>query len=263
MVERLKMNQIPRIECIPDVTELISNMDTKLKINDDLPIDTVTTTKTLPDIINDLVPILERRIQQFHEMFDLPLLAEYWEEVLHRSIKDLGYETTWTPTRSHGIGEDLSIIGINNSRISCKSGVLNTPRGGKESVKWSGSRSTSFDTLKEKIEHLSGDHDDYYFCLAKKMPFVKRYKLLVFPSSVCKVDQLQWEESSSGKQWMGVGSFTSSIGKSMSAQLWTTLPLDSILIQKDIVIPVRIEERIKTLEDTVEKLIARIQDNEE
>jgi hypothetical protein len=85
-----------------------------------------------------------------------------------------------------------------------------------------------FDTLEEKIDHFSQSHDDYYFLLAKKKTFDGTYKLLVFKSSICKVNKLEWTLSSSGKTWGGTGEFTAIIGKSMSAQLWTTLPLNLI-----------------------------------
>ena len=67
-----------------------------------------------------------------------------------------------------------------------------------------------------------------YFLLAKNKPFDKKYKLIIFKSEICKVDKLTWTESESGKQWKGIGDFMANIGKSMSAQLWTTLPLDMI-----------------------------------
>ena len=213
------------------------------------------------EYITDLLPILTRRIKDYHKMFSLPLIAELWEETLHRSFEELDIETTWKPNRSHTIGEDMRLRNIDNSRISCKSGIWwsanmtvkelkielkkrGLPRTGKKKdlvdrltaecgpcqlkVKFNGGRSTRCPTLEDKINHFSQSHDDYYFMLSKKTPFDNTYKLIVFESSICRVDQLNWSESSSGKQWKGTGNFTASIGKSMSAQLWTTLPLNLI-----------------------------------
>lgn len=180
-------------------------------------------------IINEIVPKIQKRIKEFHKMFSLPLIAEYWEETLSKSFKEIGFENDWTPGRSHKIGEDMKLFDIENSRISCKSGVISDNRElKKECVKWSGSRTTSFQTLSDKLEHLSKSHDDWYFLLAKVSKFNKKYKLLVFPSHICKPSKLLWNDTKSGKQWQGKGEFLAEISKSMSAQLWTTFPLDMI-----------------------------------
>lgn len=191
-------------------------------------------TKTMQEAVRDVLPFLTKRIKKYHELFSQPLIAEFWEETLHNSFEDSGYATTWKPDRSHKVGEDMRLHGIASSRISCKSGQMLTPRGGTPSVKFNGSRTTSQATLEEKIRHLCANHDDWYFLLAKKKNFDKTYKLLVFESSRCKVDKLAWKENASGKQWMGNGEFQASINKSMSAQLWTTLPMDLVTYQYDI-----------------------------
>jgi hypothetical protein len=189
----------------------------------------------LTELLPALLPILQRRIVDYHGMFSMPLIAEMWEETLHRSFEELGYKTTWKPDRSHTVGEDMRLENIMDSRISCKSGQFIAPRELKrDCVKISGSRSTRFISLEDKIKHFSNDHDDFYFCLAKNKKFNNKYKLLVFPSSLCKVDQLTWTESASGKEFKGTGPFIASIGKSMSAQLWTTIPLDYIPYQFEI-----------------------------
>jgi hypothetical protein len=195
----------------------------------------VTTTKTLPEFLEALLPAITSRVKAYHKLFSLPLIAEQWEETLHRSFKDIGQNTTWKPDRSHAIGEDMRLDGINNSRISCKSGQFVNDRSlGKTCVKFNGSRSTSFPTLEEKLAHFCESHDDYYFLLAKDKNFNKKYKLLVFESPICRVDKLTWTESASKKSWNGEGNFKACIGKSMSAQLWTTLPLDMIPYQFEI-----------------------------
>lgn len=187
------------------------------------------------ELLDKLLPILKRRIKQYHELFSLPLIAEQWEETLSRAFEEIGHPTTWTPDRSHKVGEDMSIKNIPNSRISCKSGQFITPRSlNKKCVKFNGSRTTTQKTIEDKIAHLCNNHDDYYFLLAKSKPFNKKYKLLVFPSSICKVNQLKWTLSKSGKQYKGNGPFIADINSSMSSQLWTTLPLDMITHQYEI-----------------------------
>ena len=193
-------------------------------------------TETMNDIVLKLIPALMKRIRQYHELFTQPLIAEFWEETLHNAFADSGFSTTWKADRSHKVGEDMRIENMPNSRISCKSGQLTTPRKGSPSVKFNGSRTTSQESIADKIAHLSADHDDWYFVLAKKKPFDKTYRLLIFESSVCKVNKLTWAENDSGKQWIGVGDFQASINKSMSSQLWTTLPMDMVTYKYDIVV---------------------------
>ena len=165
-------------------------------------------TKTLPELLPLLIPAITKRIKSYHTLFSLPLIAEQWEETLHRSFMDIGQNTSWEPDRSHAVGEDMRLINIENSRISCKSGQFVSDRSlSKICVKFNGSRSTSYPSLQEKIAHFCESHDDYYFLLAKDKNFNKKYKLLVFESPVCKVDQLTWEESASGKAWNGTGKF--------------------------------------------------------
>ena len=191
--------------------------------------------KKIPDFLGKLIPVITERVKAYHGLFSLPLIAEQWEETLHRSFLDIGQSTTWKPDRSHKVGEDMRLAKIDNSRISCKSGqFIRDSALGKTCVKFNGSRSTSFKNLEEKLEHFSADHDDYYFMLAKDKTFNKLYKLLVFKSNICKVNQLEWSQSTSGKTWNGIGDFKATIGKSMSAQLWTTFPLDMISYQFDI-----------------------------
>ena len=191
----------------------------------------------IDNLVTRLIPVLTRRITQYHEMFSLPLIAEQWEETLHRSLDEVGYKTTWEPIRSHAIGEDMRLVGVDNSRISCKSGqFINDRTLHKACVKFNGSRSTRFPTIDEKIGHFSASQDDYYFLLAKHKKFNNQYKLIIFESILCRADKLAWTESASKKSWNGCGDFSAVIGKSMSAQLWTTLPLDMIRHAHDIVI---------------------------
>ena len=178
--------------------------------------------------IQALITVLQARICSYHEMFSLPLIAEQWEEVLHRSFRDLGINTTWNPNRSHKVGEDMRLQGIENSRISCKSGTIQSRR---TQVKFNGGRSTSFSTLEGILNHFSGDHEDLYVLLSKKesskkKPFDMKYQLLIFPSSLCKPNLLEWTETRGG--WKGTGNFQATITRKMSNQLWTTLPLDLI-----------------------------------
>jgi hypothetical protein len=153
-------------------------------------------------------------------------MAEQWEEVLYRTLKDIGLSPKWDNDRSHKVGEDIFENSI--GRISCKSGAIEGKK--KDKVKFSGSRTGSYKLLKEKLEFLSSSHDDFYFLLAKDKKDINKknfkYKVLIFSSTSCKVDRLNWEKTKGG--WKGNGSFEATIHNSMSGQLWTTLPLNMI-----------------------------------
>lgn len=196
---------------------------------------TTTMQKTVPEFLEKLVPVIQKRVRAYHDMFSLPLIAEQWEETLHRAFQEIGQETTWKPDRSHAVGEDMRLDGVDRSRISCKSGQFVNDRSLKKMcVKFNGGRSTRHETLEEKLAHFSKSHDDYYFLLAKHKPFNKKYKLLVFESEICKVDKLAWKLSDSGKTWNGEGEFKAQINEPMSAQLWTTFPLDMVSFSYEI-----------------------------
>lgn len=181
--------------------------------------------------LDNLIPKIKNLINKYHKLFSLPLYGEHWEEILNKSFEDIGVKTSWVPKRSHKVGEDMRLIKKKNFRISCKSGqIFYSKILDEECVKFNGGRSTSFSSLKSKINHFSNNHEDYYFLLAKSLPKEenKNYSLLVFKSSICKVNKLKWQKSVSGKIWEGRGKFYATINKSMSSQLWTTLPLSLI-----------------------------------
>ena len=45
------------------------------------------------ELLDELVPFITNRTKAFHTMFSLPLIAEQWEETLHRAFKDIGKNT--------------------------------------------------------------------------------------------------------------------------------------------------------------------------
>ena len=55
----------------------------------------------------NIASAIEKRIKRYHEDFSLPLMAEQWEEVLTRSLRDVGLNPEWDNDRSHKVGEDI------------------------------------------------------------------------------------------------------------------------------------------------------------
>lgn len=197
----------------------------------------------LLSIIKDLTTVVEKNIKAFHNLLCQPITGTIWEELLSKSFNEIGYETTWKPDNSHKIGEDMRIVSLENSRISCKSGVITHNRTHKlgECVQFSSSRTTSFKTLEEKLDHLSKRHCDYHFMLSKCDKFDGTYKLLIIKANNCNVRDLEWEPNKNGKPGDYVsrigGPFKATITGSMSGQLWVTLPLSRVEYIFDIGVP--------------------------
>lgn len=190
-----------------------------------------------------LVGAIEKNIKSFHNLLSQPITGTIWEEILSKSFTEIGHNTTWKPDNSHKVGEDMRIISLENSRISCKSGVITHNRTHKlgECVQFSSSRTTSFKTLEEKLQHLSKSHYDYHFMLSKKDKFDGTYKLLIIKADNCNVGDLEWEQNKNGKPDDYVtkvgGPFKATITGSMSGQLWVTLPLTRVEYIFDIEVP--------------------------
>ena len=193
--------------------------------------------------VGGLIGVIEKNIKSFHNLLSQPITGTIWEEILSKSFTEIGHNTTWKPDNSHKVGEDMRIISLENSRISCKSGVITHNRTHKlgECVQFSSSRTTSFKTLEEKLQHLSKSHYDYHFMLSKKDKFDGTYKLLIIKADNCNVGDLEWEPNKNGKPDDYVtkvgGPFKATITGSMSGQLWVTLPLTHVEYIFDIEVP--------------------------
>ena len=201
--------------------------------------------------LQDLAKHIENRVKSYHQSLRPPagmppvgiaLTSELWECVLTYSLHDVGARTLWKPG-SHAVGKDirtnfLAGTGEMQERISCKSGSFKmTKQGvnkGRETIEISGPRTQSYKTLKEKLNHLSQSHDDYYFALSKYVNQIKQgnyqYRLGVFPSSLVKPLPLKyWNEEHSNTQMKSEGEgIVQTINKAMSCQLWTTIDSDKI-----------------------------------
>jgi hypothetical protein len=184
--------------------------------------------------MNSLVGAVEKNVTAFHNLIRQPITGTIWEEILSNSFSDVGYNTTWKPDNSHKVGEDMSISELMMSRISCKSGVFkkNKSHNLGSCVQFSSSRTTSFKTLKDKLNHLSKSHYDYHFMLSKNDKFDGTYKLLIIDANVCNVNDVTWESNKNGKPDDYVtkvgGPFKGVISAAMSGQLWVTLPLTHV-----------------------------------
>lgn len=188
---------------------------------------------TLRDFLNDkekfylLKEAIVNRLKSYHSFFDQPLTGTYWEEVLSKSFGDVGVGTTWTPTNSHKVGEDMKVVGMNEARISCKSGVIvnNRTHNLGNCVEYSSSRTSRYESIQEKIVYLDENRYDYHFLLSKKKKFDRRYELFILCKDMCKLGDLTWDFTQPNNPNID-GPFKAIImGKTMSSQLWVTMPV--------------------------------------
>jgi hypothetical protein len=177
----------------------------------------------------NLIDEIRKRIKEHHILYDLSVKGEYWEEILAKSIIAIGGTTDWTPERTHTIGKDqiCSWNGYINKRISNKSGVYTIS---SNILKINGSRSTTHQTLEDKINYFSDKQEDVYFCLATST--LKRdlnYYLFCFESSLLDYKSAQWEEQHTNEKLIGwkcsTDMFNAWIKRNMSDQLWTHIKL--------------------------------------
>lgn len=187
-------------------------------------------------LTNELVKEIRKRIKRHHKLYDLPVKGEYWEEIFAHSIEATGGKSDWIADRSHGIGKDQTCLFDNNveKRISNKSGVytLSTNR-----LKISGSRSTTYQTIEEKIQHFSNKQEDLYFCLAtSSLKKDTNYYLFYFDTEILDYHNATWEEQyNQESELMGwkcsTETYDAWIRKGMSDQLWTHLKLNNTNIK--------------------------------
>lgn len=188
----------------------------------------------------DLLDKIEFRIKQHHKLYDLPLIAEYWEEVFAKSIEDVEGYSDWLPDRSHSVGKDqICTLFGKTIKISNKSGKYNPS---SNTLQISGSRSGEYKTLRQKLKFFSDKQEDVYVCLATstKKPKMKEYYFFSFDTSILDYDKVEWTPKMS-RQNKQVGwqcktdTYYAAIYQSLSGQLWTTINLDSANIKPEVI----------------------------
>jgi len=142
--------------------------------------------------------------------------AEMFEEILYKSLCKISNNVVWN-YNSHMTGVDIVFEGV---RISCKSGKIT-----KNKLKYSGSRTTTYKSIKDKVSFLSNNHEDIIVFLAEQNGM---YHLYTIPSSfIIFGSPEEWKEDM--KKWKRVDGYLSmSINKSMSDQLWVEIDLEKI-----------------------------------
>jgi len=171
---------------------------------------------------------MEEQFQIYHRLLVSPINGINWENLLYNSLIKQSDDVLWNPG-SHQVGTDIT---YNDIRISCKGGRMKGKKKPKFTV--SSHRTTSKKTLEEKINYLSENHEDVFFCLSYKEDLPNHhYTLYTFDSDILDYRSLNWKKTKDG--WKGIGNtFVARIHKSMSDQLWLDIPL-SLLNERAII----------------------------
>tara|TARA_Y100000310_G_scaffold293155_1_gene322549 strand:- start:207 stop:767 length:561 start_codon:yes stop_codon:yes gene_type:complete len=171
---------------------------------------------------------LTTQFESYHDLLISPINGIHWENLLYNALLKQSDDIIWNPG-SHQVGTDITYNGIG---ISCKGGRI---RGKKRPIfNISSHRTTSYTTLQEKIEYLSLNHEDAFFCLSYKDDLPSHhYTLYTFDSDVLDYKSLEWQSTKGG--WKGKGpTFEAKIQSSMSDQLWLLVPL-SVLNERVVI----------------------------
>jgi hypothetical protein len=162
----------------------------------------------------------KKNLELHHDLYpEIPLDNKLLESIFERSLfGDVKHDTG-----SHSIGYDLI---VSNKKISVKSGKYKSNR---NLLIFSSHRTTSHNTIEEKVKFIDEDHFDYQYNFAKVDDWkkTKAYKLIVFKKEQLKVGELNFEKNDSG--WLGENdNIRVSIKEKMSDQVWYTINLNKI-----------------------------------
>ena len=187
-----------------------------------------------------LIREIEKRILVHHYLYKTPIKGTLWEDIFAHSVIAVGGTSDWRADNSHESGKDQSCSwgDLENTRISNKSGYYTIS---SNSLKISGSRTTTFPTIEEKVQYISDKKEDYYVCLAQStLKKDENYYIFWFDTNVLDYQNQIWEEtldkkgSSSGWKCESP-KYRAWINKSLSDQLWTHINLKECGIEPIII----------------------------
>lgn len=158
----------------------------------------------------------------------VPVRAESWEEVIYAVLLYMEYEVTWEPT-SHAKGVDLEVkIGQETLKISAKGGKITDQK-----LSLSSYRLTRFGSLANMLGFLRDNAEEidiYLICAREDKYRHVRYNVFrVLPKVLVPAVALQaenWVEDKQGWELKANVGFEARIVKSMSNQLWYSIPID-------------------------------------
>lgn len=171
------------------------------------------------------------KLRIHHSVYRLPCTSEYLEELISDILTENNLPNDWKPNRSHSVSVDMTIDDqedIVGPSISVKSGIYD-PK--KKILKFSGSRLGKYETIDDKIDHVTNSSADLYVCLSKvesdwsTVPSkneTKTYYLFIFDKSQLDYKSAVWYDKD-GIWCLDAIGLSAYISPSMSHQLWTKI----------------------------------------
>lgn len=188
-----------------------------------------------PDIINwaRFKELATKLIEYQARVTRIPIRAESWEEVIYAVLLYMEHEVSWDPT-SHAKGVDLEVrIG---KGVFDQQKVTISAKGGKiddSTLSLSSYRLTRFRSLGSMLEFLkhNAEEIDIYLICAREEQYEHRiYNIFkVTPSALipdAALDPKNWRETDQAWILSADVGFEARIVKSMSNQLWYSIPID-------------------------------------
>lgn len=170
-----------------------------------------------------------------HELYSNICKDVYLEELSSKAFKSIGKGSDWKADCSHEVGRDQT---VGEAKISNKSGMISIEND-NVTIKISGSRTSKYPTIEEKIDFLNKKNYDYILgcgtATGEKnneenllFDFPRRYYLYVIDGAKINYSNLKWIENKDKKgnqkwQAIGKGIIADIQTKSTSNQLWLTL----------------------------------------
>ena len=143
------------------------------------------------DILDKIYDDLCIRLALHHQLYTLRCRSEYLEEIVSKSACDCGMSSDWKDDLNHKVGVDQI---INDLRISNKSGQYNNHK--KDWVKISGSRTSKFSSLEDKVNFLSQKNFDFMIlaatCNKEWQAGNKFYHLIKIDQETLNYKNLKW-----------------------------------------------------------------------
>jgi len=205
---------------------------------------------------------LTKAVLTYHALFGVPIKEANWESILSQTAESCGVRCAWAPG-SHVSGVDIALAG---ETFSCKSARRNMS-GGKPpaTIAISSYRLTkssgSAAALVKEIDVVRANYDAYALLLRESRnragggEHIERYKVYSIPAVALKAGALDWAQTEKG-DWIGTPStvavgwsggggggedsdddapppaapvpYAMKVVKTMSCQLWITVPMDYI-----------------------------------
>ena len=175
---------------------------------------------------NELTKYIKTHLTLHHQCYKQQCKATLWEEICANSLRDLNQPTDWKPNFDHKSGRDQKIL-QSEIKISNKTGVYDSANKILKSI--SGSRLQKHKTIKEKLEFLDCNHDDYIFLLSVDPKEWKRnltkYYFIVIDSNKFQYSNQEWVDKIGVKGehtgWKCIAeNYDAEIRKTLSDQLW-------------------------------------------